>query len=150
MNFRKQSNKWLVILVAPAVVMLIIVLALAYLAYAPGSVITETERNIPNLAGKDFEITYTNVDLIAKEEYISVYASPAAAKGRPLFAKLHKQKTLLFRYDPGRWDNPSPSIVATGPNSILISVPEVSSVTRQNKDADGLHVDYDIGHIDYP
>ncbi|HEY0307014.1 MAG TPA: hypothetical protein VGB94_02535 [Acidobacteriaceae bacterium] len=110
----------------------------------------ETVLTLTDIAEEDIEVTDNTFDGISKDEWISVYASRTRVGNKSLLYKWHQHRTEIFRYDPGRWDNPLPSIVATGPNSILISIPEVSSVTIKNKDADGLHVAYDIGHIDYP
>jgi hypothetical protein len=105
---------------------------------------------ITNLSGADFEITDTDCDLIAKEEFVSVYVSRTVAKGQSWFSGWRNRKTLLFRYDPGMPDNPLPSINASGENKILISIPDISSVSFQSRNWGDVSVDYAIGHIDYP
>jgi hypothetical protein len=95
------------------------------------------------------EATYTNCDTFAKEEVVSVYISRAAAPGEAFLARWLSQKTLIFRHDPGRPDNPPPSITANGRGRILISIPEVSSVLLETKQWHDISVDYNIGHIDY-
>ena len=116
----------------------------------PGACITEEKMRIPNLSGMEFEVTYTNCDTLAKQEAISIYVSRAAVNGESLFARWLNRKTLLFRYDPARWDSPAPSINATGNGRILISIPEVSSVFFQTRKWRNVSVDYNIGHTDYP
>ncbi len=115
----------------------------------PGACLTEDLTAIPNLSGMKVEATYTNCDTFAKEEVVSVYISRAVAPGEPFLARWRSQRTLIFRYDPGRPDNPPPSITANGRGRILISIPEVSSVLLETKKWQDISVDYNIGHIDY-
>jgi hypothetical protein len=116
----------------------------------PGACITEEMRTIPNLSGMKFEVTYTNCDTIAKDEAVRVYVSRAAVPGESLLARWSNRKTLLFRYDPERYDSPLPSIVVPSNDRILISIPEVSSVSLKNRKWRNVSIDYNIGHIDYP
>jgi hypothetical protein len=112
--------------------------------------ITEQKISIPNFSGMEFEVTYTNCDRILKDEAIDVYVSRAIADGESLFTRWRSPRTLLFRYDPGRYDSPLPSIKATGPDRILISVPYLASVFLQIRKWGNVSVDYDIGHIEFP
>jgi hypothetical protein len=105
---------------------------------------------ITNLSGGDFEITYTNCDTLAKEEFVSVYVSKAGGNKTSLFARWLNKRTLLFQYDPGMWNSPLPLVRASGQNRILISIPKVSSVIFQSRSWENFPVDYEIGHIDYP
>jgi hypothetical protein len=125
-------------------------LGIAYAFLADFGVISETKAKLSNLSGADFEVTYTNSDRLAKEEYVSVYISRTALNRTSAFDRWRNKRTLLFRYDPGRWDAPLPSISNSGPNKILIAVPRVSSITRQSKSWENLSVDYEIGYVDYP
>lgn len=111
----------------------------------------EELMTIPNLSGMEFKVIYTSRARLFVTDYaVSVYARRAAIEGEPLLAKWLNRQTLLFRYDPVNYDNPPPSIKATGNDRILISIPRVSSVFFQNRKWRNVTIDYDIGHIDYP
>jgi len=105
---------------------------------------------IPNLSGTEFEFTYTNCDTLAKEEAIRIYASRASVKGESFLWRLSNRNALLFNYDPGRPDGLLPTVVSSGNNRILISIPEVSSILFQSRKWKNLSIDYDVGHITYP
>jgi hypothetical protein len=126
------------------------VLVFAAVVPWPFACLTETKMKIANLSGVDVEVTYTNCDVIAKDEFVSVYASPAIGRGESLFARLRNRKTLIFRYDPGRQEDLLPSIKATSDNRILISNPGVSQVFYQSRKWKSVNIDYEIGHIEYP
>jgi hypothetical protein len=125
------------------------VLVIAAVVPWPFACLTETKMKIANLSGTDLEVTYTNCDVIAKDEFVSVYASPAVGKGDSVFARLLNRRTLVFRYDPGKPDN-LPSIKGVGDDRILISNPGVSQVFYQSRKWKSVTIDYEIGHIDYP
>jgi hypothetical protein len=116
----------------------------------PNACISEQLKTIPDLAGARVEIVYTNCDTLAKQENVSVYFSPAAVKGKSWFTKWTNRRALVFRYDPGRPDNPLPSITRPSQSTILISIPEVSSISYQNRKWANMSVNYDIGRVDYP
>jgi len=97
-----------------------------------------------------FEVEYASCDSFAVDEGISVYASKVLPKGAGLFSRWRNRRTLLFRYDPGRPDNPLPSISRPSQSMILISVPEVSSSIYQSSGWAGLSIKYDIGRVYYP
>jgi hypothetical protein len=113
-----------------------------------GSCISEVQSRVKNVSGWDFEVEYSNCDTIAKDEAIWVFAIRAEDDNsrwrRPL-----ARRRLVFHYDPGRWDNPPPTIKATGNNRVLITVPEVSSIDEKNTMVGDTDVDYEIGRIDY-
>jgi hypothetical protein len=111
---------------------------------------TEERLKIDDPAGFRFEVEYKSCDTLAKDEAISVYATKIAPKGAGLFSSWRDRRTLLFRYDPGRWDNPLPSITRPSQSAILISIPEVSSIGYQNREWEKMSVNYAIGRIDYP
>ena len=111
---------------------------------------TEQLTTIPDLAGIKFETTYTSCDTLVKTEAVSVYASRAAAGGESWLSRWRNRKALLFRYDPGRWDNPPPSIRVAGKGRIVISIPQVSSVMFQSRRWRDVSIDYDIGRIGPP
>lgn len=126
------------------------VLLLAIGFMDPNACISETKGAIPDLSGARFEIIYTNCDTLAKDEAISVFISRSAVSRDSWFAKLRSRRSLVFRYDPGRPDNPLPHITNPSKSAILISVPEVSSIFYQNQRWQGLSIDYAIGKVDYP
>jgi hypothetical protein len=110
----------------------------------------EERLRIDDPAGFRLEVEYKNCDTLAKEESISVYATKVASESSGLFSRWRDQRTLLFRYDPGRWDSPLPSITRPSQSEILISVPEVSSIGYQNREWEKMSVNYAIGRVDYP
>jgi hypothetical protein len=111
---------------------------------------TEAEAKIANLSGADFEITYTNCDTLAKSEFVSVYVSRAKVSDEPFYSRWREKKTLLFRYDPWTADGPFPVISPSGPKRISISVPKVSHIFLKGRSWNGISVDYQIGHVEYP
>jgi hypothetical protein len=111
---------------------------------------SEETVKVEELAGLRFEVTYLSCDTIAKDEAIRVYAEATASDGSWFFSKWRNRRTLLFRYDPGRADAPLPSISCPSQNTILISVPAVSSIDYQNRKWVNMTVNYQIGQVDYP
>ena len=111
---------------------------------------SEETLKVEELAGLRFEVTYLGCDTLAKDEAIRVYVKDAALDGGWFFSKWRNQRTLLFRHDPRRWDNPLPSITRPTQSTILISVPEVSSVDYQNRKWANMTVNYQIGQVDFP
>jgi hypothetical protein len=104
--------------------------------------LSEKWEDIRNLSGLRFEVEYTNCDTLAKEEAVSVYVTEAQ-EGAGAPGSLDRG-TLVFRYDPSGIHNPPPKIQATGNHRILISVPEVSSVTVQRRKWRDVAIDYNI------
>ncbi len=125
-----------------------VLLASVGLVPAPFTCMTETRARVTNLADGDFEITHTDCDTLAKEEFVSVWV--AKAKRGSWFAGLFPTRTLLFRYDPAMLDSPLPSIRAAGPHRIVISIPRVSSVMFQSRSWGDVSIDYEIEQVDYP
>jgi hypothetical protein len=112
---------------------------------------TITKKRTADAMGDAIEVTYANCDTLAKEEFVSVYISKAANKSFP-FTKWFQKKTVVFRYDPHGSDGDTddfPRIENKGPNKILISVPDVSSIFVETRRWGNLTLDYDIGHVDY-
>jgi hypothetical protein len=101
-------------------------------------------------AGLTFEVEDTTCHVLAADESVSVYARRAIPERSSIFSRWDNQRTLLFRYDPGKWDNPLPSITRPSQSTVLISVPEVSSIDRQDRQWNSLSIMYDIGRVDYP
>ncbi len=94
---------------------------------------------LSGLAGFDFEISNTDCDEIAKEEWVRVFASKAG----------QAHKTLLFEYDPGGGDR-FPVRTPADRHSVQISVPWISGVRFRRDSLKGLSVVYKIDRIDYP
>jgi hypothetical protein len=110
----------------------------------------EQRLKIEDPSGFIFEVVDESCDTLGKDEAISVYARKAVPKGAWAFWGWRDQRMLLFRYDPGRFDNPLPSITHPSQTKILISIPEVSSIVYQSHKWENLSVNYDIGRVDYP
>ncbi|MDR3741537.1 MAG: hypothetical protein P4L40_21170 [Terracidiphilus sp.] len=125
-------------------------LAAIWFAYTRNACQTEARLTIDDPAGLVFEVVDESCDTLAKDEAISVYAKKAVSKGTWRFFGRRSQRTLLFRYDPGRPDNPLPSIKLLSQTTILISIPEVSSIVYQNRKWENMSVNYEIGKVDYP
>jgi hypothetical protein len=115
----------------------------------PGACVSERMKTMPNLSGAKVEIVYANCDTLAKDEAISVYFSRAAEKEHTWYERWFNQRTLVFRYDPGRPSGP-PSMESLSKDRIVISIPEVSSVAFQTRTWKNVSVGYDIRHIQYP
>jgi hypothetical protein len=113
------------------------------------SCITETEATKSNVAGWDFEVEDTNCDTLAKDEAVRVFAIRSEGS-RSSWGRFFARRRLVFQYDPGNQDELVPVITAVGKNSILISIPRVSSIYEENKQVGGTTVVYDIKRIDYP
>jgi hypothetical protein len=113
----------------------------------PNACISEEKMTVPDLSGTKIEVVYTNCDTLAKTESISIYFSQAKRKSR--LAQWQDHRALVFRYDPGRYDNPLPSITRPSPSTILISIPEVSSILYQSRDWEDISVVYNLGKMDY-
>jgi hypothetical protein len=115
----------------------------------PNACLSEQRITIPDLSGTKVkvEVVYTNCDTLAKDESISVYLR---AKRESWVAKWWNHRALVFRYDSGRSDNPLPSITRPSDSTILISIPEVSSVTHQSRNWENISIAYNLGRVDYP
>lgn len=111
---------------------------------------SEEKLKVEELSGVRFEVTYLSCDMLAKDEAIRVYAETTASDGAWFFPKWRNKRTLLFRYDPSREDSPLPRIVRTSQSTVLISIPEVSSISQQEHSWAGMSINYSIGKIDYP
>jgi hypothetical protein len=153
MESKKAAKKVFVYCAGVAVVLgaAYVILVATGTIYLPGARYTEEMMTIPNLSGMEFKIIYTSrAKLFVTDYAISVYVRRAAVKGESLLARWSNRQTLLFRYDPERYESPLPSIKASGNDGILISIPDISSVLIQSRKWQNVTVDYNIGHIDYP
>ena len=125
--------------IAISLVAIYIFLAIIGLAWTPWVCLDTPVAKITGLLGYNFDVIYTNCDLIAKEEWISVFAARPGAW----------RSTLLFQYVPWRYDD-KPAITATDGRTIRISIPKLSSVHMRRTGWDDLTIEYDIGYIEYP
>jgi len=111
---------------------------------------TEERLKIDDPTGIRFSVEYTNCDIIAKQEDISVYAQTTKSDGGQASSSRKKQRTLLFSYDPVTYDSPLPSITRPSQSVILISIPRISEVLEQEHKFGDITVLYDIKEITYP
>jgi hypothetical protein len=111
---------------------------------------TERKLKIEDPSGFIFEVEDTTCHTLASDENVRVYVRKATPTGTWAFLDRRTHRTLLFRYDPGRWDNPLPTITRPSQSTILISIPEVSSIVEQSRTWENMSVDYHIGRVDYP
>lgn len=111
---------------------------------------TQEVLGITNVSHTRFVIERSDCDVLAKDEFISVYASRLPAS--PMWRTLgwFNRRSLLFRYDPGDDDHPLPSITAPGQKQIHIAVPKVSSIVVQNRTWNGEFITYAIGSTYFP
>jgi hypothetical protein len=121
---------------------------LQHISVEPDACISEGMKTIPDLSGIKVEVVYTNCDTLAKEESISIYLS--RAKKESWFAKWRNHRTLVFSYDPARSDSPLPSVTRPSDSTVLISVPEISSVIHQSRNWQNISIAYNLGKVDYP
>jgi hypothetical protein len=105
---------------------------------------------ITETSGVRFVIEKSSCDLLAKDEFISVYATKLPTSPFQKMLGWVNRQSLLFRYDPGNEDNPLPSITASGQNQIRIALPKVSSIEVQNRTWNDRSISYEIGKIYYP
>jgi hypothetical protein len=105
---------------------------------------------VVNLSGVRIEVEGSSCDLIAKDEAVNVYAMRASEKETWPSSNWSRHRTLIFSYDPGRDDNPLPSITRSSQSAILIAIPEVSSIRVQNHEWESLSISYEIGKVYYP
>ncbi len=110
---------------------------------------TEEKLRVEETSDLRFEVTYLSCDTLAKDEAISVYAETRASDRAWFFRDWRNQRTLLFRYDPGKDNSPLPTITRPSPSTLLISIPEVSSIFYQSQQWGNMSVKYDIGRVQY-
>jgi hypothetical protein len=113
------------------------------------SCITTSKAKVSNVAGWDFEVEDTNCDTLAKDEAVRVFAIRSDAN-RSSWTRFLARRRLVFQYDPWNQDELVPNIAATGNNDILISIPRVSYIYKQNRLIGHTAVAYDIKKVDYP
>jgi len=113
----------------------------------PNECISEERMTIPDLSGTKIEVVYTNCDTLVKTESISIYFSQAK---RPSGQRGRDHRALVFSYDPMRYNSPLPSITRPSRSTILISIPEVSSVLHQSRNWEDVSVAYNLGRVVYP
>ena len=101
---------------------------------------TETRQKIVNLSGFNFEIIETIPGGIAKQDWITIFASKVGKS----------KKTVLFEYDPGNYYDLLPTIRVSSDQNITISIQAISSIRVQHFKWKYGSIDYQIGHIDFP
>jgi hypothetical protein len=109
---------------------------------------SESKGGLSNVSGWDLEIEYTACDLLARDEAISVYASPHRPGGSQHM--WFRKRRLIFRYDPAGPDELLPGFESVGPDRILISIPAVSSISVQQHVLGNTTVNYRVGRIFHP
>jgi hypothetical protein len=151
MGHKKLAKAILVSIIGTVVVLGVRYVFLHPLGRAdPDACISEEMMTIPDLAGAKIEIVYTNCDTLVKDEAVKVYFSRAAVKGESWFARWRNHRTLVFCYDPGGRafaHMPLPSITHPSPSTILISIPEVSSILFKTRKWENMSIDYAIGKV---
>ena len=141
LSFAGAIRVWVGLLALTLACFVVLVcLPLFLIFYDPNACLTETHKKIIDLSGLDFEISETNCDVIAKEDWVDVSVARTGWGG----------KTLLFRYDPGHPDNPLPTISRPDPRTIHIAIPWVSEILLRQYTWQGMAVTYDIGRVEYP
>lgn len=106
----------------------------------PGDCITKQRAAYSNRSGFDFWITETDCDTLGKDAGVSIFASKAGEGTR----------TLLFKYDWTKYDDPVPEIQVSSGGTIRLSIAAVSSVFIAKNEWKYGKIQYDIGHIEYP
>ena len=95
-----------------------------------------TQDTTFNLSGFDIHITETLCSTIAKDAAVRVFISKTG----------ERKQDLLFRYSPTDY---LPTVRFSDPHTLLVSVPEVSSINFRRYAWNGLLIEYDIGIIIY-
>jgi hypothetical protein len=126
------------IVLIPCLIVLLVGGRLMLAMFRARACITEIRKTIPDLSGFNFEITQTNCDTLAKEGWISIFASKAG----------ENKKVLLFEYDGD--DYPLPDIKVSNDHNITISIPVIASVHVQRHKWQYGAIDYKIGRIAFP
>ncbi len=99
---------------------------------------TWQRSSVSDLAGYNFEISETACDVLAKDDAITIFASEVGKK----------EKTAIFKYDPG--GDELPRVVAANSGTVRISLHSISSIFFRKDVIGSLSIVYDIDHIDYP
>jgi hypothetical protein len=111
-----------------------------YVLYVVDACITEVRKDGISRLDMRFQITETDCSTLGEDASVSVFGLDETGAGR----------TLLFKYGPASYDLPLPEIAVPDNDTILISVPVVSSVFLREPRWNHRSINYNIGHIDYP
>jgi hypothetical protein len=111
-----------------------------YALYGVDACITEVRKDGISRSHMRFQITETDCSTLGADASASVFGLDETGAGR----------TLLFKYGPASYDLPLPEIAVPDNDTILISVPVVSSVFLRDPQWNHRAINYNIGHIDYP
>ena len=98
--------------------------------------ITESRLKIPDVLGYQIEIGEKNCDLVAKDDYIEVYASRPGSMAR----------TLLMEYDPASGKT-LPEFKAIGENQLEISLDYAGSISFLEKKMGDVSIRYKIKEV---
>ena len=99
---------------------------------------TRSLGSVLNVAGYDFEVSETACDVLAKDDAITIFVSETGKK----------EKTAVFKYDPGA--EAFPKIVAADAHTARISLESISSIFFREDRVGSLSISYDIGRNYYP
>jgi hypothetical protein len=111
-----------------------------YVLYVVDACITEVRKDGISRSNMRFQITETDCSTLGEDASISVFGLDATGAGG----------TLLVKYGPASYDLPLPEIAVPDNDTILISVPVVSSVFLRESQWNHRSINYNIGHLDYP
>lgn len=145
----KKTFKHIIIVVVALGGMYIVVSAVRF-GLSRASCRSEEKLKIEDLSGVSFDVVYSNCDTLAKDEAITVYARKIDRRESGIFSRLMNRRVPLFSYDPGRYDNPLPSITRPSESTIHISVAEVSEIFEQKQQWENMSVNYEVGYVYYP
>ncbi len=104
----------------------------------PPCTYTDTLLVIHGLAGADIDVTRTDEDILAKQYFVSVWATPAGQSA---------PRTLLIQYEPEV--DEVPSIIENARGDIVVLIRCASSVACQSHTWNGRRLRYAIGSISY-
>jgi hypothetical protein len=139
----------LVYLAAGVASIYISLVALGKIAW-PGACIEEELGKIPDVSSISFRIVYSNCDTLAKQEAVTIYASPATTISGTQLERWFESDTLLFSYVPAYGEITAPVVTSPRSGYILISIPEVSSVLYKREKWRDISVGYKIDRSLYP
>jgi hypothetical protein len=114
-------------------------LAVVGIAPTPSTCLNRREADFLTDTGIHIRVTRRSCDTLAKEDLISVL----------IFRNERDDKDVIFKYDPDE-RNPLPTVSSGADQTILISVPSVSTIYTQSSRWHGMTIKYEIGSVVYP
>lgn len=106
----------------------------------PGACVSETLSETSTPAGLDFKFIYTNCDLLAKQESLSISIS----QGTGLLGWFGEREVIKY-FGP----EVLPTVTVIDPHTVLISITSVESIIFARDRWRDIAIRYDIGHINY-